>query len=164
MRIICNTSPLIGLMKINRIDLLFEIFDEVIIPKAVYDELCKNENSHRQEAETIKSLVANGKLTVYNVANEIAVRTMFGKLHYGELEVIVGAKELNLDFAVIDEKAARKTASAFLIKTIGILGILLLAKEKKILPLIKPEIDKLRGTGYRISENLYERILHDAGE
>ena len=41
--------------------------------------------------------------------------TLYGRLHFGELEVIVGAKELGIDFAIIDEHAARKMASEFLI-------------------------------------------------
>ena len=53
-------------------------------------------------------------------------------MHFGELEVIVGAKELGIDFAIIDEHAARKMASEFLIDTIGVLGILELGKNKRV--------------------------------
>ena len=89
---------------------------------------------------------------------------MNSKLHYGELEVIVAAKELGLQMAVIDEKAARKMASEFLVDTIGILGILILAKQRGFLECIKPDVDKLRMNGYRISDELYIQILTKAGE
>ena len=89
---------------------------------------------------------------------------MYGKLHYGELEVIIGAKECNLPLAIIDERSARKMASEFLIDTIGILGILTLAKKQGLIQCVKPDIDYLRKNGYRISENLYNRILEQNEE
>lgn len=92
------------------------------------------------------------------------VKSMYGKLHFGELEVIVATKELGLHLAIIDEKAARKMASEFLIDTIGILGILILAKQNQLLSCVKPDIDKLRMNGYRISDELYEQLLEKAGE
>ena len=85
--------------------------------------------------------------------------TLYGRLHFGELEVIVGAKELGIDFAIIDEHAARKMASEFLIDTIDVLGILSLAKTKGLINLVKPEMDKLISKGYRISDKLYNQIL-----
>ncbi|MBR3374659.1 MAG: DUF3368 domain-containing protein, partial [Firmicutes bacterium] len=92
------------------------------------------------------------------------VKAMFGRLHFGELEVIVGAKELGIEIAVIDERAARRIASEFLIKTVGILGILLMAKRRGFLSTIREDVDALRASGYRISESLYKEVLQEAGE
>ena len=41
-RVICNTSPIIGLLTIKRLELLEKLFDEIYIPEAVYRELCIN--------------------------------------------------------------------------------------------------------------------------
>ncbi len=164
LRVICNTSPIIGLISIDRLSLLWELFDEIIIPQAVYDELCADSIRHQSEIETIQRCVEIGQFSVYRVQNETAVKQLYGKLHFGELEVIVGAKELNIPLAVIDERAARKMASTFLIDTIGILGILTLAKQRGLIPHIKPEIDKLRMSGYRIGEAIYRQILNQNGE
>lgn len=163
-RVICNTSLIIGLLSINKLNLLNELFGEIIIPEAVYEELCANQSSHFEEIEQIKNYVANNQLQVYHIKNSEIVKNLYGKLHFGELEVIVGAKELGIKLAIIDEKAARKMAAEFLIDTIGILGILLLAKKKKILKQIKPEVNKLRENGYRISDKLYKDILMRADE
>ena len=164
MRVICNTSPLVGLMKINRPELLPCLVDEVIIPQAVLDELRANSSRHAAEVGQIMDMIEQHKLAVYQVKHEAAVRLMYGKLHYGELEVIVGAKELGLTVAIIDERAARKTAREFLIQTVDILGILLLSKERGLISAIKPDLDKLRASGYRIADSLYAKVLHDAGE
>lgn len=49
LRVICNTSPIIGLLSINRLSLLWDLFDEIILPKAVYDEICADSLKHQDE-------------------------------------------------------------------------------------------------------------------
>ena len=164
MKVICNTSPIIGLMSIHRLPLLWQLFDEIFIPQAVQRELCANSSEHPQEVEQIKRYIVEGRFTVYQVHNEEIVKKLYGKLHYGELEVIIGAKECNLPLAVIDERTARKMASNFLVDTIGILGILVLAKKQGLIECLKQEIDLLRSNGYRISDALYHQILDNNGE
>lgn len=164
LKVICNTSPIIGLLSINRLSLLWQLFDVIFIPRAVQRELCANASGHPQEVEEVKRCIQDGKFTVYQVRNEEIVRKLYGKLHLGELEVIVGAKECNLPLAIIDERAARKMASNFLVDTIGILGILTLAKQRGLIKYVKSDIDRLRSSGYRISDALYAQILDDNGE
>nr|WP_296063477.1 hypothetical protein [uncultured Mediterraneibacter sp.] len=43
MIVVSDTTPLISLLKINRLDLLQELFGEVLIPQAVFDELTADE-------------------------------------------------------------------------------------------------------------------------
>lgn len=157
--IICNTSPIIGLISIDRLYLLWDLFGSIIIPEAVFNELCADSVNHQDEIKRIKECVNSGKIIIYKVKNADTVKALYGRLHFGELEVIVGAKELGIDFAIIDEHAARKMASEFLIDTIGVLGILSLAKTKGLINLVKPEMDKLISKGYRISDKLYNQIL-----
>ena len=163
-KVICNTSPIIGLMSINRLYLLWQLFDEIYIPQAVQKELCANSIEHPQEVEEVESYILEGKFTVYQVQNEEIVRKLYGKLHYGELEVIIGAKECNFPLALIDERAARKRASIFLVDTIGILGVLELTKKQGYIDSVKNDIDMLRSNGYRISDALYTQILIRNGE
>ena len=82
-------------------------------------------------------------IIIYKVKNADTVKALYGRLHFGELEVIGGAKEIGIDFAILDEHAARKMASECLIDTIGVLGILSLAKTKGLIKLVKPEMDKM---------------------
>lgn len=164
MKVICNTSPIIGLLSINRLSLLWQLFDCVIIPQAVYQELCADNEKHSAEIQQIEACILQGKITIYQIKNSQMVKAMYGKLHYGELEVIVGAKEQGLPLAIIDEIAARKMASEFLIDTIGIMGILLLAKKRGIVKEIRSDMELLRKNGYRISDKLFEETLRKAGE
>lgn len=163
-KILCNTSPIIGLMSIGHLGLLRELFDEIVLPEAVYRELCAGSAVHQKEIDEIKDWVSKGYFKIYKIKNADMVKSMYGKLHFGELEVIIAAKELDLQLAIIDEKAARKMAAEFLVDTIGILGILLLAKRKGLISYVKSDVDKLRMNGYRISDGLYYQILNIAGE
>lgn len=164
MKVICNTSPIIGLLSIKHLSLLWELFEEVIIPQAVYEELCVENENYREEIQEIKTRIAQGKISVYQIENSQMVKAMYGKLHYGELEVIVGAKELNVSLAIIDEIAARKMAAEFLIDTMGIMGMLLMAKKRGFIKEIRPDMELLRKNGYRISDRIFEEILRKAGE
>ena len=138
------------MISIDRLYLLWDLFGSIIIPEAVFNELCADSVNHQDEIKRIKECVNSGKIIIYKVKNADTVKALYGRLHFGELEVIVGAK---------DEHAARKMASEFLIDTIGVLGILSLAKTKGLINLVKPEMDKLISKGYRISDKLYNQIL-----
>ena len=164
LQVMCNASPVIGLISIRRLYLLWQLFDEVFLPEAVYHELCADSLRHKAEVTEINECVRNGSFKIYSVQNAGIVKSMYGKLHHGELEVIVGAKELGISLAIIDEIAARKMAKEFLVDTIGILGILSLAKQRGMIDGVKPDVDRLRRNGYRISEKLYQQILADNGE
>lgn len=164
LRVMCNASPVIGLLGIDRLPLLWQLFDEVLIPEAVYNELCADSLNHESEVALIRKHVEAGDFIIYKVENSAIVKSLYGKLHYGELEVIIGAKECEIPLALIDERAARKMAAEFLVDTMGILGILSLAKKRGILLEIKPDVDKLRTNGYHISDSLYKQILLKNGE
>lgn len=53
MIVVSDTTPLISLLKINRIDLLEKLFGDVLIPQAVFDELTVDER-FRLEADQIR--------------------------------------------------------------------------------------------------------------
>ena len=159
-RVICNTSPIIGLLTINRLELLEKLFDEIYIPEAVYRELCINAEKYSHEVEQIRKKVESGIFVVYQVKNADVVKKLYGRLHYGELEVIVG----DISLAIIDETNARKMASEFLVDTLGILGIVTQAKRKGLVKEVKSELDVLRKSGYRISDKLYYSVLEQNGE
>lgn len=55
--IICNTSPIIGLISIDRLYLLWDLFGSIIIPEAVFNELCADFVNHQDEIKRIKECV-----------------------------------------------------------------------------------------------------------
>jgi predicted nucleic acid-binding protein len=158
-KVVCNSSPIIGLSIINKLELLWELFDEVFIPKAVYDEILNSKNNKTFGVEGLINAVDRKCIKVYEVKNKVLVDELYGKLHRGELETIISAKELKINDVIIDEKAARSFAEAMLLQTTGVIGILILAKKTNRIPEIKKYLDLLISQGYRISNRLYENAL-----
>ena len=110
-RIVCNSSPIIGLSIICKLDLLWQLFDEVFISEAVYNEIVFQDNIKNTTGivELEKAILQNN-ISIYKVKNNDLVNQLYGKLHYGEIETIVAAKELNIKYVIIDEKSARNLA------------------------------------------------------
>lgn len=162
-KVICNASPIIGLIGIGQLNLLWELFDEVLISEAVYDELLAGNRAH--ETSLIMGTINDGHIKVIRVRGKDTVNLLYGKLHLGELETIIGAKEdPSIDFAIIDEKAARTFATTMLVNTLGILGILIHAKSKGIIDTVRPYMDKLIQNNYRVSNALYDQVLKKVNE
>ena len=163
-KIISNTSPLITLSMIGKLNLLWELFNEVYIPKAVYNEIMNAEHEDDYAKQEIKSAVGSGNISIYNVKDEILTRKILGRMHAGEVETIVGGIELNVSFVLIDERTARNSAKSFLLTPIGTLGVLRIAKRKGKIRKIKPLIDILLKNGYRISKTIYNDVLQKEDE
>jgi hypothetical protein len=65
----------------------------------------------------------------------------------------------------MDEHLGRETARHLKLRCIGLVGVLLAAKHKGLIPAIKPCLDALRDlAGFRIKDSLYTRILKDENE
>ncbi len=158
MVIISDTSPITNLIQIGRLGLLRALFNKIIIPELVYQEL----------------ILIPGQLIVLSEADWMEIRGLSDKtpftqlstqLDKGEAEAIALCMELNADLLIIDEFKGRKIAEKHGLKLTGLLGILLRAKEKGLLVAVKPEMDRLKSAaGFRIHPKLYLDILILAGE
>jgi uncharacterized protein len=75
------------------------------------------------------------------------------------------AVELRADLLLIDERRARKVALRFDLSVVGVLGVLVEAKRKNLLPTVRPVLDDLlTHAGFRIGSDLYASVLRAAGE
>lgn len=160
--VISNTSPIIALSMIGKLNLLWELFD-VHITMAVYNELTSSNEvdiGHKELLEAIE----RGNIKLYKVIDEDIVNKLYGHLHKGEIETIIAAKELDITYVVIDERSARNFAKSLLLKPIGVLGVLMRAKELNKIESVKPYLDILIKNGFRISDKLYKKILEEINE
>lgn len=163
-KIITNSTPIISLSILGKLSLLGELFDDVYVPDAVFHEVVYGKSTKSYGCDDLKQLIEAGTFQAIEVKNKRLVNTLYGKLHEGELEVIVGAKELGLQTVLIDERDARILAKTFLLRPIGTVGILLLAKRRGKIKHVKPLLDKLIAEGIFLSESLYSQVLIEAGE
>lgn len=156
MIVIADASTVIGLSFINKLSLLSALFKEVIIPTGVNNEITKG--------KFLKQILALKYLRTAEVNDQSAVELMLESFGRGEAEVLVLANELNAHLLLMDDRKARKTARRAGFKVIGILGILLLAKEKRLIKTVKPLIHSLQERGFRLSDRVIEEVLKQAGE
>jgi predicted nucleic acid-binding protein len=153
MTAISNSTPLIVLAKINRLDLLKDYFGEIYIPEEVYDEVVRRGGNLAGSSEVASCTW----IKVEPVKNRMAVETLSLSLDKGEAEAIVLSKEKD-SLLIIDDGAGRKTAELLGVKITGTVGVLLLASMDGRLNLRKT-MDELKSVGFRLSETQYNRIL-----
>jgi len=158
MIVVSDTSPISNLIQIGKLYLLQEIFNEVIIPQEVYKEL-SNYGDQKMVVDE------QSWINIKSVENKELVLELENTIDKGEAEAIVLAKEIGANLIIIDEMTGRSVADAFGLGKIGVLGILTLAKKRKLIEHIKPIVDDLRKkAGFRISEKLYNEILRSVNE
>ena len=161
MIIVSNTSPIINLAAINRLPILQELFKNIIIPEAVYNEIAVIGAGQPGSKEVRKF----DWIKTQKVSNRSFVKILQIDLDQGEAEAIALAAELSSDLLLIDEKIGRSVASQLDIKFVGLLGLLLEAKSKDIIGNIQPLLNELRvKAGFWISQQLYSRVLELANE
>ncbi|MEZ4660042.1 MAG: DUF3368 domain-containing protein [Caldilineaceae bacterium] len=156
--VISNTTPIITLAVLQRLDLLQHLYGEIWIPPAVKAELLPG--GTRAGANEIQS--ASYIQTVPLAEPDRA--DLLSDLDRGEEEVIVLALERQADLVIIDERLGRRHAQRLGLSVTGALGVLLRAKEQGYVQSIESEIVRLRQAGIRISDPLVERVLQLAGE
>ena len=131
MIVIADTAPIISLLKINRLDLLQELFGTVFIPQGVYDELTQNE---KYELEA-KVILNSDFIQNRHVLNQEAVHILetITQLDKGESEAIILFRELNAQLLLIDERRGRDVAEQLQIPLSGTISILLKAFDNNLL-------------------------------
>lgn len=158
-RVIVNSTPLIILCNIGKLEILRNLYGEIIIPQAVYEEVTVKADSACQQ---IKS--ANW-IHVEQIKDQSDKKMYRAKLHAGEVEVMILAQEdKKTDLVVIDDNAAKKTARYLGLTVTGTVGILLKAKKSGIVGEIHPILNSMKKEGFYISGNIERMILEQAGE
>jgi len=162
MKIIADTGPLIGLAKINCLFILKRIASEVHIPPMVYRELL---GKISMESERIDDALNDFiKITELKTLKP-GIKEMLSGLDEGEKQSIGLASKFSRDaLLLIDDRAGRMVADLLNIPNTGLIGVLLLAKEKGILKSISSLIDELRNGGYWISDKIADLAKSMAGE
>jgi predicted nucleic acid-binding protein len=163
-KIISNASPIIALSAIGKISLLNNLYSEIFVPSAVYKEVVTDAWIDKTGCVELEQALKEKRIILYHVQNTSLVTKMEGKLHQGELEVIVGAKELDLNIVLIDDGDARKMAKTLSLSPLGTVGLLGYAKQRGQIDEVKRYLDILKDRGFRFSRKLYQEALSDAGE
>lgn len=161
MIVVSNTTPLIGLASIGRFELLRQLFGEIYIPHAVYEEAVV---AGREEGGARKEVLAAEWIKSLKVKDRLAVEVLLDELDLGEAETIILAREMEADWVLMDEKKGRRKLDQLGLNKIGTLGILLKAKEAGYINTLRNDLEILREKGFSISQTVIDAVLEQANE
>ena len=160
MILVIDASCLITLAKIGRLNLLDQLAEQIVIPDAVYTEVVERGAGRPGHAEVAQaSWISRRTVRGHTIVDGLEV-----ELGRGESEAIVLARELNADFVIIDDAKARQVAEAEGVRVIGLLGLLLTAKERGVLQAVKPVLNEMINVGFYLGEAVYRNVLRQARE
>ena len=146
--IVSDSTCLIGLERINRLDIPPQLYNKFWIPAAV-------------SAEIGFSLPW---LEVRQVQNRTLVSSLRSQVGWGESEAIALALELEDVTILLDDKKARRLAEQFGLPITGTVGMLLKAKRQGVVEAISPILDALESVEFRVAPALRRRALELAEE
>lgn len=161
MIVVSNTSPLVGMARIGQLKLFQQLYRELLIPEAVWQEVVVT-GAGKPGAKDVREATWIKK---QQVDNQGLVQALRQELDRGEAEAIALAFEVKADLLIIDERLGREMARHLGLKHMGIIGVLIEAKHKGLISQIKPNLDALSSAaGFHLSKALYNRVLKDEGE
>lgn len=161
MKVVSNASPLVNLARIGQLTLLPQLFGQVLIPDAVWQEVVEDGRG-QPGADEIRMAAWIERMTV---SNRQLVHSLRQDLDPGEAEAIALAVEIEADWLLMDERLGRETAAHFGLRYAGLISILSEARERGIVQELRPLLNQLRDVaGFWISSALADRVLRDAGE
>ena len=139
MIIVSDASPIISLAAVEKLELLRFLYGRVFIPEAVYHEIAVV-GRDQPGASEVQLL---DWIEIRSVTEQHLVRSLQGELDVGEAEAIALALELKVGFLLVDERRARKAAHRLGLEVVGVLGVLVEAKQKGLIHSLKPVVDDL---------------------
>jgi predicted nucleic acid-binding protein len=157
-KIISNTPPLLSLLKIDKLNLLKELYGNIIVPDAVFQELERGKQKPYYQDLTLLNWIK-----IEDIKNPDS-RAYFIDLDDGEAEVLILAKEQKADLVIMDEIMGRRYAKQLEFNITGTIGILLKAKEIGLINSVRKLLTELTEKGTWLSPKLISKAINLANE
>lgn len=152
--IVSDTTSLIVLEGLSAFDLLAKVFDSVLIPQAVFNELVVGSPTIAQDLQAL------GCVEIFQLPNSEQLQALLLILDQGEAEAITLALDKQLPI-LIDERKGRAVAQQKGLIVTGFVGLLVLATQRKAIThqVAKQLLDQAMKNGFRLSDQLYQQVL-----
>jgi len=157
--IFCDTTPLLYLHRIDRLDLLRDWFRGVVVPRAVEAELAEI----RRRGKRAPDLGEFPWISVRSV-DPSSCQSMPPGLGPGECDVLTLGLMSRGSLLVMDDARAREHASSVGLQVVGTLGVLVRAKREGLVTALTPLIDRLQQEGFWLDPRTEREILALVGE
>lgn len=156
---ISNTSPLLYLHLVGRLDLLAHLYGEIVVPPAVRAEL----RAGAERGVDVPKIAALPWLQVTALASDTSI-SLATDLGRGEAEVIALGLERADSRLILDDTMARRIAQLHSLQFTGTVGVIVRAKQVGLLTTVSPVISALQEAGLWLSDTLVAEVLRQAGE
>jgi predicted nucleic acid-binding protein len=165
--VVSDSTPLIYLAKIGRLDLLRCVTENVHIPEAVFNEaVTQGKGLNMSDAHIIEKAVG-AWITKERVKPEVDAEYNFldanAKLGSGEKAALKLCKQLNAAYFIADDREARRVSRIMNIKPIGTIGVLVQAFKQSCITEGEAlqALDDLVKAGFRISTAVYRGVIEE---
>ena len=156
---IVNTSPLFYLHRLGLLELLNELYGHITVPAAVEMELKQG----KTQGEDVPQLENYTWVEIRSVSTPKYLQ-LIADLGPGESEVLALATNHPSALVILDDKLARRIAEMQGFRLTGTAGVLLRAKQKGLVPALKPVIERLLDLDFRLKPDLVRATLRLGGE
>ena len=160
MAAVSDSSPLISYAAIGRLDLLHALFNQILVPPAVWREVVVDSPGRVGAREVERAgWIVQQRLPQQDLPSSIAA------LHPGEAEAIALASSMQPRVRVLlDDSRARQVARALGLHVVGSGGVSLLAKDAGLIDLIGPVLSDIQAAGLYLSDRAVRELLDLANE
>jgi len=155
--VVSDATPIISLSIVNKVYLLHELFGNIHVPQAVYQEIKSKKGVGYTEVD-------NEYFKIKEISGRQYMGFLLNDLDIGEAEAIVLAKEIDADALIIDERTGFAIARSQNINAIGTLTVLLIAKQNGLIAKVKPILDEMIAKGRWYSKHVYYEFLRQINE
>lgn len=157
--VIVNTSPLLYLYQVDRLELLQQLYGMITVPPAVPQEL----ETGKLQGVDVPEVNSIEWIQIRPVASATIIPAVID-LGQGEAEVIALGLENPGSLLVFDDSLARRIADLYRLKYTGTLGVLVKAKQSGYLSAVAPVINMLRSKGMWLTDKIISDVLRLSGE
>lgn len=141
MKVVSNAGPLIALGKLGQLGLLLKLYDDILIPREVYQEVVVNGlRLGASDAQAVDFLIQQGHIRMVDVLLPSPLPAWAQPIDTGELEVIVLSQQQSADWVLIDNMHAREAARQVGLPLKGTVGLFIEAFRQGHLSLEEFEI------------------------
>lgn len=142
--VVPDASNLIVLQKIGELYILQQLYGTIYSTKEVASEF---------------GLELPDWIEIVSAQDKKHQRFLETQVDQGEASALAFASETEDCLLIVDDLKARKLTKQLNLKITGTLGVIHMAKEIGIIPFVRPVIDKLMATDFRISKRIVEELL-----
>lgn len=161
MIVVADTSVVLNLCRIQQEALLRQLFQRVLIPSLVESEFTRLAGVQARFA----GLILPAWMEILPNPVQLPLEVVRANLDSGESAAIALCLNEKADALLIDETLGRRVAEKLGLRAIGILGVLVRARQRGLVPSVLVLLDQLeKEAGFWIAPELRKKVLHAVGE